>query len=117
MHPHDETNDKPAVSAAESVPVADFGRRRVSRILKRERPRGEQHSRLEFDVGNIVFDIMKNSPWKGTTSLHLNDGRFFAVFCNWRRHHIWAGRLIAICWKLRKGRTANLNSRFLGRPR
>lgn len=116
---HNETDSTPSdINAVPPAPV-DFGRRRVTRILRRERPRGEQHSWLEFDINNILIDTMSAHrktalPPRWT----LNDqGRWVFLFCKWRGCAIWGGRLIGPCYVLRKGKTANTNSRFLPDPR
>lgn len=94
--------------------AADFGRHRVSRILKRERPRHEQKDQNAKVAGDLVWQSMKADPhgvpaWK--FGAHLDA----LVACRWRTTMVWASRNLGACYRSKKN-AANLNSRFMGRP-
>jgi hypothetical protein len=101
-------------------PAEDFGRRRVERILKRERPRNEQNDDTHWDGNFIMERMLCRHPhsFVGQWSW-LGDGPRFEVYCMWRRATISAGAggtRWRVCYDLKKAGAANLNSRFLGRP-
>ncbi len=119
MHDSDDKNGRAGQSCSgEQQPAADFGRRRVAGILKRERPKVKQGDETQFEVHHAIEKAMKE-PQKGLPSWSPNAKSAqwqFLLFCRWRRTCVIATTNLKQCWLARKRGGANLNSRYLGRP-
>lgn len=101
-----------------NTPAADFGRRRVTGVLRRERPRLEQGDETQFEVHHAIEKAMKE-PQKGLVMWSPNRKSAqwqFLLFCRWRTTCVIATTHLSACWKAKKRGGANLNSRYLGRP-
>ena len=98
--------------APSDTPPADFGRRRVAGILKRETPRNEQNSDVNWDANYIVERMLCRHPHRSTAFWWWTDGPSFEVYCLWRRATVSAGAggvRWRICYDLKKTGAANSN--------
>ena len=109
----DEENGSEATAGATAdAAPADFGRWRVGRILKRERPRDEQ-DRERYHYANYLLEHMfcrhkfrHEADWSW-----LGQSHSFEVYCMWRRVVVSAGAggiRWRKCYDLKKAGAANI---------
>ena len=97
---------------APETPAADFGRRRVEGILKRERPLDEQERERHHYANYLLEHMLCRHRFRSSAHWSwLGDGPSFEVYCMWRRATISAGAgglRWRVCYDLKKAGAANL---------
>lgn len=95
----------------EDAAPADFGRWRVGRILKRERPREEQVRDRYHYANYLLTHLFYHHPHRSVGHWWwLGDGPSFEVFCKWRSVTVSAGAggiRWRKCYDLKKAGAAN----------